>query len=318
MKNKNIRALHNILLTRQTPIHQKELALNLNCSSKTIKRYVQYLKDDLNAPITEPARAMYQYDKALVKTFIFPEFFMTIEDVQSMALMLGVLREYTSSLMTKEFKKIEQSLEKILHRKGIAHSALEKIIKIVPINHPAQYQCLQAIADALMQQVCVRIKYSNYSGEITYRQISPQRIFYYRDQWYLDAYCHQKQSLRTFKLSRIQSTLALPSSDYVSISQAQIDSHVSTGYGVFAGQANQTAVLEFKQPVASDVAIQQWHPEQLGQWLGDVYQLSIPYSADDELIQDILRYVPYVCIKEPTSLKKKLISRLNDALAQHQ
>ena len=34
--------------------------------------------------------------------------------------------------------------------------------------------------------------------EVTQRIVSPQRLSYYRENWYLDAWCHDKNALRKF------------------------------------------------------------------------------------------------------------------------
>jgi len=41
------------------------------------------------------------------------------------------------------------------------------------------------------------------------RTLSPQHLTHYRDNWYLDAWCHTKKALRTFLLDNIQKTTAL-------------------------------------------------------------------------------------------------------------
>ncbi|HBG31919.1 MAG TPA: transcriptional regulator, partial [Gammaproteobacteria bacterium] len=38
------------------------------------------------------------------------------------------------------------------------------------------------------------------SGQTSTREISPQRLTHYRDNWYLDAWCHKSNGLRTFAL----------------------------------------------------------------------------------------------------------------------
>lgn len=313
-KQNNIQALHSILLARRTPIHQSELAERIGCSEKSIKRYIRCLRDEMNAPIQTPKAAYYIYDKDLRDTFVFPEFFISLDDVQSMALMLKLLKEYTSTLMSDDMQRIEKTLRKVIIKKGLCADDLERAIKIVPINHDISHPHLHSITQALLNQQCIRLSYKSYDGHTSHRQISPQRLFYYRDHWYLDAYCHHKKALRIFKTSRTLSVSELPQLEYKRVAADVIDKHVSSGYGVFAGAATQNAVLEFAHPVADDVANQQWHPEQTGTWKDGYYELRLPYAQDHELIQDILRYVPYVTVIQPASLKNAVIERLSQAL----
>ncbi|MDT8429578.1 MAG: WYL domain-containing protein [Pseudomonadales bacterium] len=49
-----------------------------------------------------------------------------------------------------------------------------------------------------------RIKYSSRSKEeLSERWVSPQRLVYYRDNWYLDAWCHLREGLRMFSIDRL-------------------------------------------------------------------------------------------------------------------
>ena len=50
----------------------------------------------------------------------------------------------------------------------------------------------------------VRIRYySRARDQETDRLVSPQRLVHYRDNWYLDAWCHAKNGLRSFALDAI-------------------------------------------------------------------------------------------------------------------
>ena len=76
------------------------------------------------------------------------------------------------------------------------------------------------------------------------RRLSPQRLVHYRDNWYLDAWCHLRKGLRTFALDSIESVLTLDTPAR-SLSQQELDEHYSSAYGIFSGKADNRAVLRF-------------------------------------------------------------------------
>ena len=41
-------------------------------------------------------------------------------------------------------------------------------------------------------------------NELTTRELSPQRLVYYKNNWYLDAWCHAKEDIRSFAIDAIQ------------------------------------------------------------------------------------------------------------------
>lgn len=69
-----------------------------------------------------------------------------------------------------------------------------------------------------------------------------------------------------------------------SLPDAELDEHLASSYGIFAGKANKTAVLRFTPERARWVADERWHPNQIGQYLTDGRcELRIPYRDDREL-----------------------------------
>src|SRR4030067_2182248 len=72
-------------------------------------------------------------------------------------------------------------------------------------------ECSQTVACALLQRNSLHISYHGRGNdETSSREISPQRLIHYRDNWYLDAWCHSRNALRSFAVERITAAKALP------------------------------------------------------------------------------------------------------------
>jgi predicted DNA-binding transcriptional regulator YafY len=65
------------------------------------------------------------------------------------------------------------------------------------------------------------------------------------------------------------------------------------------------------------VADEQWHPEQVGKWIGEHYELHVPYANPTELLMDILKYGPDVEVVAPAALRTMVEERLRQALQQY-
>ena len=76
--------------------------------------------------------------------------------------------------------------------------------------------------------------------------------------------------------------------------------------------------MRFLPAVARDIASQQWHPDQLGEWDGRDYLLTLPYANDKELVQDILRHLPHVAVEAPAELRQAVHRRLRQALVMYE
>jgi predicted DNA-binding transcriptional regulator YafY len=177
----------------------------------------------------------------------------------------------------------------------------------------------QVLASATLQRRKLRLRYHGRGrDDLTERTVSPQRIVHYRDNWYLDAWCELRKSLRSFAVDRVKnaSEMADKAKD---IPEDDLNEHYASSYGIFAGKANKTAVLRFSAERARWVADERWHPEQVGQYLTDgSYELRIPYRNDRELLMDILRHGPEVVVVEPETLRKSVCERLKSALSRHE
>jgi predicted DNA-binding transcriptional regulator YafY len=158
------------------------------------------------------------------------------------------------------------------------------------------------------------VYYNRASDVVSEREVSPQRLTHYRDNWYLDAWCHLRSGLRTFALDAIREAHALdvPAKE---LEASTLDEHYAGTYGIFSGQAQHQAVLRFSPQRARWVSMESWHPQQQSRWLEDGrYELSLPYSQPEELVMDLLRYGPDVEVIEPASLRDLVRRKLRATL----
>jgi proteasome accessory factor C len=91
----------------------------------------------------------------------------------------------------------------------------------------------------------------------TNRTISPQQLIYYRDNWYIAAYCHYRHELRVFAIDNISSAKILEQSAEL-IEPEQLEEFLTSSYGIFSGIAQHIAILEFSKSRAKWVADESW------------------------------------------------------------
>ena len=143
----------------------------------------------------------------------------------------------------------------------------------------------------------------------------PQRLVHYRDNWYLDAWCHKRQALRTFGVDALESAV-VSDKPAKEVADESLDRHFASGYGIFAGSETQEAVLLFGAERARWVSREIWHPQQDGKLqLDGSYLLRFPYAEEPELVMDILKYGPEVQVLAPDSLRDAVAAKLRAAAA---
>jgi predicted DNA-binding transcriptional regulator YafY len=218
-------------------------------------------------------------------------------------------------LLEKQLAPLRGRIEELLKTKQAGGAETGQRIRVLQMGRRPEGEHFQTIAGAVAGRKRMHISYYSRSREeLTEREISPQRLIHYRGNWYLDAFCHLRDGLRTFALDAVRSVTTLPTAA-VEIPDEELDRHYSEAYGIFAGPADQTALLRFAPEAARWVAQEQWHSRQQGRWLDDGrYELRIPFHDPRELVMDILRYGPDIEVLEPENLRILVINRLKAAI----
>ena len=310
-----LQQLHRLFKSHRRPVSLAKLAERMECSEKTVRRAIDDLKDYFAAPLEYFIDGNgWQYVAQDGEQFELPGLWLTSGELQSLTLLLHVLENFGSGLLNQELAAVEKEIHKLLEARGISPSAFVEHIKVLPLgNRHVPGKVFQAVGEALLERQQILIRYKSYSHQLSTRTISPQTLVYYRENWYLDAWCHLRNDLRTFSLARVVSVVS-NGEKAAEIAREQLQQHFTESYGIFAGKGKHTAKLRFYPEVAREIALQQWHPQQIGTWDGDDYLLSFPYSDSRELIGDIMRHLPNVVVEAPVSLRRAIYNRLLGAM----
>jgi len=175
------------------------------------------------------------------------------------------------------------------------------------------------VASAVLGRRKLKFRYrARTSNEITQRHVTPQRLTHSRDNWYLDAWDHDRDALRSFAIDRI-SDVQLLEAAAEDRDETELNRHLASSYGIFSGQPKATATIRFSPHAARWVADEHWHSQQQGEWLKDGrYELRLPYSNSRELLMDVLKYGADAEIVAPVSLREEMKIMLQLAVGAYQ
>jgi predicted DNA-binding transcriptional regulator YafY len=165
----------------------------------------------------------------------------------------------------------------------------------------------EKVGAALLRRKRLAITYfARGSGLTTEREVSPQRLVYYRENWYLDAWCHLRSDIRNFALDSIRAATVIERKAR-EVSHRSMDEVLGPGYGIFSGRRLQHAKLRFTPERARWVAQETWHPKQKGSFDADgSWRLEFPYADHRELIMDILKFGADVEVLAPPDLRRRV------------
>tara|TARA_R110002072_G_scaffold269868_2_gene429304 strand:- start:41826 stop:42857 length:1032 start_codon:yes stop_codon:yes gene_type:complete len=311
--------LHQILANRRTPIPRAELADRLGCSRATLTRLISMYRDRLLAPIEFVQDQGYQLDTRNGERWELPGLWFSATEIYSLLSANQLLKQLKPGLLEPHVAPLRQRLETLLAARHAGSKALMDRIRILPMaGREPRLEEFQKTAEALIKRRQLRIQYRGRADDrLSERDVSPQRLVYYRDNWYLDAWCHQRQALRTFSLDRLHvSELLAKARD---VADAELDAHVGGSYGIFAGEGRHNAVIHFSSKAARWVADELWHPQQQTRVLsGGGWELIVPYGNPTELLRDILKFGPDAQVIAPPPLRELVKESLQSTLKQYQ
>jgi len=293
------------------------LCEQFECSESTVKRTIAAMKHILQAPILNREGHGYYYDK--LSTFEMPGVWFSAEELYALLTMQQLASGLSGGFLEDELNRLRDKIESILSRSvPLAADQMHRIRMTEAGKRSRALPLFPVIATAVLQRQRLYIEYDGRQhGQRSQRQLSPQRMVHYRGNWYLDAWCHNKEKLLTFALEKIVS-VKLVAGEVLALSDEQLDRELTSSFGIFAGEPSDTAVLRFTSGAAAWVADEQWFPDETGTWLEDGrFELRIPYSNPTELIMEICRHGPEVEVLAPASLRQRVAENLQRARDQY-
>jgi predicted DNA-binding transcriptional regulator YafY len=312
--------LHHILVGRRTPIALEDLMTELECTKATVYRLIHVLENYLGAPIERDKElGGFRYRPTSDgRAFELPGLWFTAQELQALVVFQRLLRTLEPGLLDEQLSPLAGRIEELLRHRRLGLGEAVSRIRILGMASRPTGEWFRIAAEGVLQRRRLRIRYHSRSrDEITERTVSPQRLTHYRDNWYLDAWDHLREALRTYSVDHIRHAARLAEAAR-EVAERELDEHYASAYGIFAGKANKTAVLRFSSERARWVADERWHPNQRGQYLTDGrYELSIPYRDPRELILDILRHGPEVEVVAPQALREGVAGALRRAAGQY-
>ncbi|EKF75781.1 hypothetical protein A11A3_02892 [Alcanivorax hongdengensis A-11-3] len=305
--------LHDILRHARHPVPRKRLEEELGVQRNALGKDINYLRTFFGAPIHyDQQQKGYCYDPE-AEVFELPGLWMNASELHALLVCEQLLERVQPGLMEDRLKPLRRRIRALLHEAGQGEEDVSERVNVQPIHHrQIDTAIFQPVADALLS--CRQIAFA-YTGRGTeqpgLRQVSPQRLLHYRDNWYLLGWCHQARALRFFSLDRIKHPNQQEAPAH-RLPEEQLDAFANQGFGIFSGEASNTAHLCFNAHAARWVAEEQWHPQQQGEWLAGSFHLHIPYSDPTELIMEILRHGANVEVLGPAALREAVMKRVND------
>ena len=300
------------LLQERTVVSRDDFLRELEISLATFKRDLEYMRDRFRAPVVWDADVRgYRYAQQDKKSgkFALPGLWFT----ESEALALVTMQHLLSSLdqgglIGPHIAPLQARLDAIIGAGEASVGEVRKRVRLLtfgtrkmPLEH------FSVVGAALFKRRRLKIDYYARSTDAhSTREVSPQRLVHYRENWYLDTWCHLRNDLRSFSVDGIRriEVIDAPAKE---VSLSSLDDYLRKSYGIVRGGEMQRAKLRFSPERARWVASEVWHPDQVGSFDREGrYLLELPFRDDRELVLDVMRHGPDVEVLAPAALRRKV------------
>ena len=315
-----IHALHRILTAARYPVTVQRLQEELECSRATVYRDLAYLRDYLMAPVVGNGEAGFRYDPDEADRFELPGLWLSSQELHSLLAAQQLMMRSGGGVLSTALAPLQHRIEKLLDEHAGGRRVPVERVRVIPHrSRKLDETAFRNVATAVLDRKQLAFEYrARSTDERTRRTVSPQRLTHYRENWYLDAWDHDRDGLRSFSVDRI--TAARVGDETArDVPDDELDRQLASSYGIFSGTPKGWATVMFSAKAARWVADEHWHSQQQGRFLPDGrYELKLPYSSGRELLMDVLHYGSDAEIIEPASLREQARSLLSLALGQYE
>ncbi len=174
----------------------------LEVSPATFKRDLEYMRDFLYAPIIYD-RELKGYrlsdERQAGPVYELPGLWFNAAEMNALITMHELLANLEPGALQTKVEPLIERIEDLLGSDTEQSEEVRRRVKILGMAaRPVTPKHFESIVAALINRQRLNITHFHRGREETLsREVSPQRVVHYRDNWYLDAWCHQRKEVDT-------------------------------------------------------------------------------------------------------------------------
>ena len=188
----------------------REIADALEVDARTVRRYIAALQE-LGIPI-EGQRGVGGGYRVRPGYRLPP---LMLSEDEAVVVVLGLVGARRQGLDSDRgsvdgaLAKIHRVLPDTLRRRVEALETTLEFTSAARAGAPVAGESVLLIADAIRRRRRIRTEYRTHAGERSRREVSPYGLVFHAGRWYLAAYDHLREDLRTFRADRMRAIAIL-------------------------------------------------------------------------------------------------------------
>jgi proteasome accessory factor B len=261
------------------------------------------MRDRLNLPIEfNPARNGYFYNG---EVSAFPSLQITEGELFALIVAEKALQQYRGTSFERPLlsaiKKMEQSLPDTI---SLNLADIEQTISFRTRVEPIlELKIFDTLAKAAAHRQQIELAYRKPGQKETEpRIVDPYHLANINGEWYLFAYDHARQDIRTFVPARVQS-VKLTGKTFERPQKFSLEKRLRDSFGVHSGEGEYEVVIRFNTRAADYVREKKWHEsQQLRELKNGGVELRLKLSSLAEIERWVLSWGGDATVIKPREL----------------
>ena len=294
--------IHQVIQSGGFP-NASTLAREIEVATKTIHRDIEFMRDRLNLPVEfDAAKNGYHYTE---EVSAFPTMQITEGELFALVVAEKALQQYRGTSFEKPLlsaiKKMEQALPDTI---SLNLTDIEQTISFRTRAEPIlDLKIFDALAKAVAQRRQLELNYRKPGQRKTEpRLVDPYHLANINGEWFLFAYDHARQDIRTFVPARIQSVKPTGKT-FERTEKFSLEKRLRDSFGVHSGEGEYEVVIRFNARAADYVREKKWHAsQQLRELKGGGVELKMKLSSLAEVERWVLSWGGDAIVLRPREL----------------
>ncbi len=303
-----IHAIHEALAGGGFPNCQ-ELSRELEVSSKTVMRDIDFMRDEFRLPIVfDAARNGYRYTQPVTS---FPPVAIRQEELMALFVARKMMEPLKGTALEQVLRDGFQRLSQL--NGAVVHLSWAELDQAFSVREsgiaPADLALVELLSTALVQHRKVFFRYQSPKRKTPVPRVAhPYHLSQFHGGWYLFAHDEHHGEVRVFALPRMRE-VELLDDGFPTGHRFRLDEYLHGSFGLITDPraVEREVVIRFSGPAAAAVRERRWHASQKFEEAADgSVRLRLRLQQMDDLLRWVLGWGEQAEVLSPPDLRKKL------------
>jgi proteasome accessory factor B len=299
------RIFHSIKLS-QFP-NRIRLATDIEVTTKTIQRDLDFMRDRLNLPIAyNDKRQGYEFTQPVES---FPMVELSEAELISVFVAQKALTQYKGTPFEHPLRSAFDKLVSGLNGKiTLSWDDLDSFISFRSFEIvPTDLKTFQVVSEAVRKSVVLEFEYKKLNASsFEKRTVEPYHLACIQNQWYCFGHDINRREMRTFVMARMRNAM-VTGQIFIKSKKFSLQNHLKDSLGVFSGQGKHNVRIRFDKFAAQLVRERVWHPsQQIQELTGGEIEFRLTLSSLHEIEPWVLSWGEHAHVLEPKDFVKRL------------